>query len=633
MVAERSDFVSGGLLEETPSSPTASDETAVQPGHVESNDNGSDSTSYSQSAVAHEDRLVSKRLTDFPLPHIDVLCQAFLTDVEAFATPSELAATIRAIEEFKRPGSTGRALYDRAAAKAADPDVGNWAFEPTLRRGFLDRRQPLVPCSSFWFSHPVSKLKHSQAERAALLSFTANNYRLRLDAGVVKPVVLNEQELTTAFHPWIFNTVRVPSAKSDEIKRHPRNDYCVVFWKGNAFKLCLSVGNKPATYGGLLASFKSIVEQPVERSSVGIFTSDSRKSWAEARQDLQKFDSQNAMSIEAIEAAAFIVSLDNASPTTAAQRGRQFHFGGEEDAANRWHDKSLQFVVCANGISGTLGEHTVLDALTLNELNDEIGTAIRNHRPNEMSNPQPSDTVIMPEPLPLCTDAALDARIDLVRIRFNDSIARAEHAYLLFEGYGSSFLRAHKLSPKSVFQMVVQLAAHSFYGYTPPCWETVNQAHYHLGRVDIIQVVTAPVAAFIAAARDPSVAMADRRGLLVAAIRAHVASITKAGKNLGWERNFGSLRALLEPGEDLPALFSDPVYMRVRPRVLMSNCFETGMLEKGCMWRNADAVWSHYEVYADSVYFSVVTAETGRATGFCEHLKTAAELVEQIVLA
>ena len=58
-----------------------------------------------------------------------------------------------------------------------------------------------------------------------------------------------------------------------------------------------------------------------------------------------------------------------------------------------------------------------------------------------------------------------------------------------------------------------------------------------------------------------------------------------------------ALRALLKEGEEVPSLYEDPVYKKVRPRVMMSNCFETGMLEKGCMWKAPEAVWSHYEVY------------------------------------
>ena len=179
----------------------------------------------------------------------------------------------------------------------------------------------------------------------------------------------------------------------------------------------------------------------------------------------------------------------------------------------------------------------------------------------------------------------------------------------------------------------VQFAALAIFSYTPPCWETANQAHYHLGRVDIIQVIVPAVAAFVQAAGDDSIPLSRRRALLVDAIRAHINTMNKAGRNLGWERNLTALRALVVEPQELPELYKDPVHDRVRPRVMMSNCFETGMMEKGCLWKHAEAVWSHYEVYDGSVYFSVVTSEAHRATRFCENLKEAAALVKKIVLA
>lgn len=543
-----------------------------------------------------EYRFTPNRLPKFPLPDINALCDAFLTGVKAFATPSEFANTMSAVEEFKKPGGQGQLLYSRAAARAADPNVENWEYELQLQRGFLDRRVSLTPCTSFWFSHPLSTRKHSQAERAALLAHTINDFKLKLDAGLIEPEVLNERELTTAFHKWIFNTVRVPGVDSDEMVKHPNNDYCVVFWKGHAYKLSLCAKDQPATYQELFTAFELILRQSGDRSFVTILTADNRRPWAEARQQLQRLDPQNAANITTIEAAAFSVSLDEATPTTAAERGRQFHFGGDNDAANRWHDKSLQFVVCSNGASGTVGEHTMLDALTLGKMNEAIAAAISSHSHTEAGTTSGTNTPTL-EPLPLNIDGKLEAHIEKVRVQYADSIKDAEHAYFSFEGYGSKALRAVKLSPKSVFQLVVQLAAHSTFGYTPPCWETVNQAHYHLGRVDIIQVVNPQVATFLAAARDPSVDLSERRALLIKATRAHIASINKAGRNLGWERNFTALRALLKDGEQVPALYEDPVYKKVRPRVMMSNCFETGMLEKGCMWKAPEAVWSHYEVY------------------------------------
>lgn len=46
-------------------------------------------------------------------------------------------------------------------------------------------------------------------------------------------------------------------------------------------------------------------------------------------------------------------------------------------------------------------------------------------------------------------------------------------------------------------------------------------------------------------------------------------------------------------------MYEDPVYKRVRPRLLISNCFETGIMEKGCMFKDPDPVWLHYEVYEE----------------------------------
>lgn len=415
------------------------------------------------------------------------------------------------------------------------------------------------------------------------------------------------------------------------MERYPGTDHYVVLWPGHGFKLDLFIGGWPATFEDLLGAFCSILSQDLDRSNVTIFTSHNRPSWAEARQTLQ-LDALNAASIASIESSAFIVALDEATPMTAIERARQFDFGGEKDATNRWHDKWIQFVICSNGTSGVLGEHTMLDAMTLNELLDDQVTAIRTHNPLD-TRALPHKTALTPVSLPLKTHAALDTRIIKIAEEFAASTADAEHAYLLFDEYGSTFLRAQKLSPKSVFQMVVQLAALATFGYTPPCWEKVNQAHYHLGRVDIIQVIVPAFAAFVQAAGDASVPLPQRRALLVDAIRAHVNTMNKVGRNLGWERNLSALRALVAEPQNLPKLYKDPVHDRVRPRVMMSNCFETGIMEKGCLWKHADAVCLHYEVYDGSVYFPVVTSEAHRATRFCENLKEAAALVKQIVLA
>lgn len=94
-------------------------------------------------------RFVPNQLLRFPLPNIDVLYNAFLISIKAFATCKELARTMSAVEEFKQTGSAGRTLYDCTAALAANPNIKNWEFELQLRRRYLDHRGSLTPCTSF----------------------------------------------------------------------------------------------------------------------------------------------------------------------------------------------------------------------------------------------------------------------------------------------------------------------------------------------------------------------------------------------------------------------------------------------------------------------------------------------------
>lgn len=182
------------------------------------------------SHVPHQEHhFNANQLPKFPFPDINSLCSAFLVGVRAFATPTEFQGVMSAVEDFKRLGSIGRDLYERAADRAAEPNVSNWEWELQLQRGFLDRRVSLTPCTSFWFGHPMSGKYHAQAERAALLAHTANSFKRKLECDQVKPGVLNGQELTTAYYPWIFNAVRIPRIDRDEMRRYPNEDYCVVF--------------------------------------------------------------------------------------------------------------------------------------------------------------------------------------------------------------------------------------------------------------------------------------------------------------------------------------------------------------------------------------------------------------------
>jgi carnitine O-acetyltransferase len=64
----------------------------------------------------------------------------------------------------------------------------------------------------------------------------------------------------------------------------------------------------------------------------------------------------NIASLHDIETALFVVSLDGASPTDANDAARKIFM----NASNRWYDKSLSFIIFANGEAGLNGEVNII---------------------------------------------------------------------------------------------------------------------------------------------------------------------------------------------------------------------------------------------------------------------------------
>ena len=294
-----------------------------------------------------------------------------------------------------------------------------------------------------------------------------------------------------------------------------------------------------------------------------------------------------------IEAAAFVICLDNASPSTPVERAKHFHFG---DGSNRWNDKSIQFSICANGFSGFIGDHSLLDAATVKDLNGCINSAILNHKADIEKNGSNGEGKVSLEEFPFTTSPVIENHINRVRQQFTTNCSEVEHAFLTYNRFGGAFLREHKCAPKSAFQLIVLLAAQDHFGYLPPLWETVSVSNFHKGRIDVNQIVLPPVADFCAVANNSSVPANIRRKLLFEAVKAHANSVTRASRGRGVDRHLSALRQVLHDDEPVPAFFRDPIYAKTRPRKIMSHSHETGMLEKGFVLRDPEAIWVHHEI-------------------------------------
>lgn len=74
---------------------------------------------------------------------------------------------------------------------------------------------------------------------------------------------------------------------------------------------------------------------------------------------------------------------------------------------------------------------------------------------------------------------------------------------LQYEGYGSSYIKKHKVSPDAWAQLVKQLAFHKMFGRPGVTYESAQTRKYKLGRTEVIRSASSENKAWAEAMLDP----------------------------------------------------------------------------------------------------------------------------------
>lgn len=306
----------------------------------------------------------------------------------------------------------------------------------------------------------------------------------------------------------------------------------------------------------------------------------------------------NKACLHTIEAAAFIICLDNARPETPSERAYQFFYG---NGSNRWYDKSLQFVVCDNGASATVCEHALLDGTSTAPLKEFIVQAISEGRYEDrlIRAEKELNSNIGLEEIVFSTNPSIDQRIQHVRQAFEARQSKYCYAGFDLTNVNSLFFRANKCAPKSGVQLVIQLACYRFFGYNPAASETVSMAHFRNGRVALSQTVWPQVVDFCKAADDRSISLIHRKTLFHDAASSLARSLNRAVKGHSTNRYMMALEWMLHAEEPRPALFDDPVYKQSVTEMVTTDCLENDLLECGLVLRDPGSVWIHFQALDD----------------------------------
>jgi len=166
--------------------------------------------------------------------------------------------------------------------------------------------------------------------------------------------------------------------------------------------------------------------------------------------------------------------------------------------------------------------------------------------------------------------------------------------------YAATYLRQHKLPPKTVIQLVIQIAVRRLFGYNPlGAVDVISQRPFRGGRTDMIYVMTPPMQAFCAVAEDPFVSSTQKKKLFMEAVKSHARLVTLSTRGRGFRWHLMALREMLEPGEELPVFYKDDIFMRASERPVCTSFTEFGLPEMGRCQPHKEDVWVGVQVFEE----------------------------------
>lgn len=501
------------------------------------------------------------QLPKLPVPTLLETCQKYVRSVEPFLSPAQLQSTRAIVAEFEK--TQGPELQLRLEQFAANKD--NWLAEFWDDYAYMLYRDPVVPYVSYYFSHKElhNAIGRDQLAKAALIAYHTTQFLVQVENETLEPeIIKGNPYCMNAFH-YMFNNLRVPAEGSDITKQYDPKEhrYFLVVFNNNFYKVPHHNDAGPLSKAELYHQLLSLVTKAAAvpaGEGVGLLTSLNRDEYLKAYNTLRALPINEA-SFETIFASLFVICLDLNAPVTVEEKSKNCWHG---NGRNRFFDKPLEFFVAANGSSGFLGEHSRMDATPTVQLNNTVLLALNKESPAEFAElvaltRAPSKG---PELVPFDLLLQLKADIAAAQAQFDATIALHSHEVFQYFGYGKNLIKQFKVSPDAYVQMMMQLAYYKLTGKIRPTYESAATRKYLKGRTETGRSASVEAKAFVETFSDPAASNEAKIEAFNAACKQHVKYLVGAADGKGVDRHLFGLLKMVKLGEEVPAIFKDPVF-------------------------------------------------------------------------
>jgi carnitine O-acetyltransferase len=326
-------------------------------------------------------------------------------------------------------------------------------------------------------------------------------------------------------------------------------------------------------------------EKAATAERVSILTTLNREEWADARAMLIDFHPDNQIYLNVIERALFALCLDTSSPESLKER---FHAALHGDGANRWFDKSFQFIVGKNGHVAVNGEHAGLDGYPVHRLIRYIHLESGKSHLHGQDKAPPRSTKV-PAKLNFRLSGNLRQRIRNASDKFTKLIDDTKTVVIEFGHFGKERIKAFNVSPDAFVQLALQLSQYRLFGELKSTYEVTVTRRFLHGRTETLRTVSNEALAFVKKMTAEKATAESKVTALKTASETHVTRMKACMAGMGVERHMFGLQSIYDRfGAELginqmPAIFNDRGWLRLRHDTLSttSNPDPTGVVLSG----------------------------------------------------
>ncbi|XP_034802217.2 palmitoyl thioesterase CPT1C isoform X10 [Pan paniscus] len=444
-----------------------------------------------------------------PVPSVQDTVRKYLESVRPVLSDEDFDWTAVLAQEFLRLQASLLQWYLRLKSWWASNYVSDWWEEFV----YLRSRNPLMVNSNYYMMDflyvtptPLQAARAGNAVHALLL------YRHRLNRQEIPPTLLmGMRPLCSAQYEKIFNTTRIPGVQKDYIRHLHDSQHVAVFHRGRFFRMGTHSRNSLLSPRALEQQFQRILDDPSpacpHEEHLAALTAAPRGTWAQVRTSLK---TQAAEALEAVEGAAFFVSLD-AEPAgltredPAASLDAYAHALLAGRGHDRWFDKSFTLIVFSNGKLGLSVEHSWADCpisghmweFTLATECFQLGYSTDGHCKGH-----PDPTLPQPQRLQWDLPDQIHSSISLA-LRGAKILSENVDCHVVpFSLFGKSFIRRCHLSSDSFIQIALQLAHFRDRGQFCLTYESAMTRLFLEGRTETVRSCTREACNFVRAMED-----------------------------------------------------------------------------------------------------------------------------------